>query len=273
MSDARPRLIRIDLSPPEFIHVPQAPRIERHAILSRAPGNEWHMSGVSGLREGVRVGVSNHTWSHLDAPYHLLPDGPTLDRIDPRRYLAVRTRVVDLTSTTPERRETIEGIGYHTRIAREDLPSALDGFDAVLFVTGFSATYAAGYPMRPGADEHYPNITEEAAEQLAGITTLRIVAIDAPSVDKPSNKAIAHRLFLGRRPNPVLLLETLTTERLRAHVRPLPSELLLTIEPLRAFGAQSDGALSSVYAYAAVAGEEAFFRSFVDAIVTARLVS
>ena len=67
-------MIRIDLSPPDFIHVPQAPRIERRTFCTRNAGNEWHMwTAGSVTAEGERLGLSNHTWSHLDAPFHLLP--------------------------------------------------------------------------------------------------------------------------------------------------------------------------------------------------------
>ena len=55
-------LTRYDLSPPDYIHVPQAPRIERPEILRRGGDNEWQMWGVSGVtRDGTRTGVSNHT--------------------------------------------------------------------------------------------------------------------------------------------------------------------------------------------------------------------
>ena len=272
MTQEGPRLIRIDLSPSDFVHVPQAPRIERHPILSRDAVNEWQMWGVSGIgASGERVGLSNHTWSHLDAPYHLLPDGATFNRLDPRSYLALRARVVDLTRTPIERRETIEGVGYHSRIDVPDLPDDLAGFDAVLLITGFSALYASGYPMRAGADAHYPNVTRAAAERLAAERGLHVVGIDAPSVDKPDTNAVAHRILLGRRPVPVLLLETLTAERLVRAVRPLPRELLLTVEPVRAFGPEPDGALSSVYGYIPAAGEEEFYGRFVDAMRTATL--
>ena len=138
------RLIRIDLSPRDYIHVPQAPRIERSPIARRGPTNEWHMWGVYGVNQaGDRVGISNHTWSHLDAPFHLLPDGAGFDRLDPRRYLALRTRVVDLADTGPERRETIHGVNYHSRIDVADLPSDLEGSEAVLLATGFSALYGS----------------------------------------------------------------------------------------------------------------------------------
>jgi kynurenine formamidase len=270
----RERLVRIDLSPPVFIHVPQAPRVERRTFLERGAANEWHMSAVCGVgAKGEQVGLSNHTWSHVDAPFHLLPDGATFDALDPRQYLALRTRVVDLTASADAgRRETVAGVGYHTRIAPDDLPADAAEFDAVFFVTGFSALYASGYPMSAGADAHYPNITAEAAVQLAAHRGLRLVAIDAPSVDKPETNAAAHRTLLGRRP-PVLLLETLTAERLGRAGTPLPREVLLTIEPVRAFGPGQDGALASVFAYAAAEGEEAFFGEFVRAMRTARIVT
>lgn len=268
------RLVRIDLSPPDYIHVPQAPRIERSPILRRGPGNEWQMWGVYGVNAaGDRVGLSNHTWSHLDAPFHLLPAGASFDHLDPRHYLALRTRLVDLAHTGAERRETIDGVDYHSRIDLPDLPTDLEGFDAVLFATGFSALYARRYPMTDGADAHYPNVTADAARCLAGVGTLKVAAIDGPSFDKADTDAIAHRILLGRQPEPVLLLETLTIHRLRRHYgAALPREVLLTVEPLRALGSvRQDGALSSVYAWAPQPGHEAFFGEFAEAMRTAAL--
>jgi kynurenine formamidase len=269
-------LIRIDMSPPDFVHVPQAPRIERRPILSRTAENEWHMWGVYGVNEsGERVGLSNHTWSHLDAPYHLLPDGASFDRLDPGHYLVLRTRLVDLLLTgAPGRRERVDGVEVHSEIDVPDLPPDLGGCDAVLFATGFSALYSRGYPMRPRADETYPHITAAAATHLAALRTLKLVAIDAPSVDKPETHAAAHRILLGRQPDPVLLLETLTLERMRRRFPDaLPAELLLTVEPLRALGdVHQDGALSSVFAYLPVPGAEAQFDTFVEALRTAVLV-
>ena len=268
------RLVRIDLSPTDYIHVPQAPRIERSPIFSRGPGNEWQMWGAYGVTEaGDRVGLSNHTWSHLDAPFHLLPSGASFDHLDPRHYLALRTRVVDLAQTAPERRETIHGVDYHSRIDLPDLPTDLEGFDAVLFATGFSALYGRRYPMTEGADAHYPHVTADAARCLAAVRSLKVAAIDGPSFDKPETNAMAHRILLGRQPEPVLLLETLTVERLRRHYgTTLPKEVLLTIEPLRALGSvRQDGALSSVYAWAPQHGHEAFFEQFVEAMCSAAL--
>lgn len=266
-------MIRIDLSPPEFIHVPQAPRIERRTFCTRTPDNEWHMwTAGSVTAEGERLGLSNHTWSHLDAPFHLLPQGPTFEHLDPRHYLALDARVVDLTASAPDRRETVDGVNYHTRIDVADLPADLDAVEAVLFVTGFAALYATKYPMQPGADAHYPHVTREAAERLAALPGLRVAGIDGPSFDKPDTNATAHRVLLGKTPSPILLLETLTFERLRARIAPLPSRVLLTIEPLRAFGHDADGALSSVYAYAATPGEEAEFAAFSKALRSATLI-
>jgi kynurenine formamidase len=259
------QLIRVDLSPSEYVHVPQAPKIVRRPILSRGGENEWEMWGVLGLSDaGEYLGISNHTWSHIDAPYHLLADGASLDQIDPRSYLASRARVVDLTRSDPERREAVDGIEYHTCIDIADLPDSIQGYDALLFITGFGALIDRGYPMSAGADHHYPNLTKEAAERIASSESIRLVGIDSPSFDKPEAKAIAHRILLGRRPKPILLLETLTCERLRQALDPLPTEVLLTVEPLRAYGERPDGALASVYAYTAPEADLAQFNTFVE---------
>jgi kynurenine formamidase len=257
-------ICRVDLSPAEYAHVPQAPRIERRVILARDDANPWQMRGVVGLDAGGRaLGVSNHTWSHVDAPFHRLASGPTLDRIAPAHYLASRTRVVDLTaSASPARRETVRGIGYHSLIDEADLPGDLDGYEAVLFVTGFGPLIEQGYPMTEDADYHYPSLTAAAATRLAAVDSIRLVAMDSPTVDKPAADGIAHVTLLGRAPTPVLLVETLTCERLRRAATPLPVDGLLTVEPLRAFGPDPDGALASVYFYFARDGQQAAFEAF-----------
>jgi hypothetical protein len=110
--------------------------------------------------------------------------------------------------------------------------------------------------MTSAADAHYPSLTETAAHRLAAIGSLRLVALDSPTIDKPQADGIAHVVLLGRQPAPVLLVESLTCERLRRAVIPLPRDVLLTVEPLRAFGPSPDGALASVYAYCADLGSE-----------------
>jgi kynurenine formamidase len=255
---------RVDLSPAEYTHVPQAPRIARRVLLARDATNPWQMRGVLGTDAvGDPTGVSNHTWSHVDAPFHRLAAGATLDRIRPAHYLASRTRVVDLTaSAVPGRRETIRGVDYHTLIDAADLPDDLDGYEALLFVTGFGPLIEQGYPMTDGADYHYPSVTAAAATRLAATASLRLIALDSPTVDKPDADGIAHVILLGRTPDPVLLVETLTCERLRRAAAPLPADGLLTVEPLRAFGPDPDGALASVYFYFARAGQQAAFETF-----------
>ncbi|MGH9765235.1 MAG: cyclase family protein [Blastocatellia bacterium] len=258
------QLIRVDLSPSDYVHVPQAPRIERRAIFARDGDNEWEMSGVVGIgAAGECLGISNHTWSHIDAPYHLLADGASLDEIDPRQYLASRARVIDLTQTDCDRSEIIDGIRYHSRIDVVDLPEDFAEYDALLFITGFGALIDRGFPMTARADHHYPNVTREAAERICTFESVGLVGIDSPSFDKPETNAAAHRMLLGRKPSPVLLLETLTCERLRAAIEPLPREVLLTVEPLRAFGPRPDGALASVYAYASANNDDPQFEAFV----------
>lgn len=273
----QPGIVRIDLSPSDYVYVPQAPRIERRPIFARDSQNEWEMWGVLGVGEsGEQLGISNHTWSHLDAPYHLISDGASLDEIDPMDYLVSMARVVDLSVSDSSRRETIGDIEYHSRIDVSDLPTDLRekrDCDALLFVTGFGALIDKGFPMTCGADEHYPNLTQDAAELVASLTHIKLVAIDSPSFDKPETKAIAHRILLGRRPKPVLLLETLTCERLRGAFPTLPKRVLLTAEPLRAYGEKPDGALASAFAYAAFSSDQGLFDVFAEGMRSARLVT
>jgi kynurenine formamidase len=271
------KLLKVDLSPSDYVYVPQAPRIERRPIFTRDGQNEWEMWGVLGIgQSGEQLGISNHTWSHLDAPYHLIADGLGLDEIDPKHYLASLTRVIDLSNSDSSRRESIDGVEYHSRIDVADLPSDLEAAardcDALLFITGFGALIDKGFPMGVGADDHYPNLTQEAAERVAGLPHINLVAIDSPSFDKPETNAIAHRILLGRKPKPVLLLETLTCERLRRAVHPLPSDLLLTAEPLRAYGKNPDGALASVFAYVPAANGVERFGEFVDLMRGAEVI-
>ena len=275
MSSHAAPICRVDLSPADYAHVPQAPRIERRIILARDATNPWQMRGVVGLDAGGHaLGVSNHTWSHVDAPFHRLAGGATLDRVAPAHYLASRTRVVDLTaSAAAARRETIRGVDYHSLIDASDLPADLDGYDALLFVTGFGPLIEQGFPMTDGADYHYPSLTAAAATRLAAATSLRLIAMDSPTVDKPDADGVAHVTLLGRTPSPVLLVETLTCERLRRAATPLPVEGLLTVEPLRAFGPDPDGALASVYFYFARTGQESAFETFSKTLREATLAS
>ncbi|HKF58488.1 MAG TPA: cyclase family protein [Blastocatellia bacterium] len=273
----QPAIVRIDLSPSDYVYVPQAPRIERRPIFARDGQNEWEMWGVLGIgQSGEQLGISNHTWSHLDAPYHLISDGASLNEIDPMDYLVSMARVVDLSVSDSSRRETIGGIDYHSRIDVSDLPADLGeerDCDAVLFVTGFGALIDKGFPMTGGADEHYPNLTQDAAELVASLSHIKLVAIDSPSFDKPETNAIAHRILLGRRPKPVLLLETLTCERLRGEFPTLPKRVLLTAEPVRAYGEKPDGALASAFAYAAVSSDQGPFDLFAEGMRSARLIT
>jgi kynurenine formamidase len=275
---APPGIVRVDLSPSDYVYVPQAPRIERRPIFARDDQNEWEMWGVIGVGEsGEQLGISNHTWSHLDAPYHLIADGASLDEIDPADYLVSMARVVDLSVSDSSRREAIDGIEYHSRIDVSDLPADLEvetkGCDALLFVTGFGALIEKGFPMTARADEHYPNLTQDAAELVASLTHIKLAAIDSPSFDKPETKAIAHRILLGRRPKPVLLLETLTCERLRSAFGTLPKRVLLTAEPLRAYGKKPDGALASAFAYAPITRDDVAFQAFAESLLSVRLVT
>jgi arylformamidase len=58
---------------------PGDPPFKREQLLSIANGEIANMASVS---------FCLHTGTHLDAPYHVLPDGQRLHEIDPRRFIS-----------------------------------------------------------------------------------------------------------------------------------------------------------------------------------------
>ena len=86
-------LTRYDLSPPDYVHVPQAPRIERPEILRRGGDNEWQMWGVAGVtRDGERTGCPTTPGRTSMRRFTFWATGPTFERLDPRHYSGGRCR-------------------------------------------------------------------------------------------------------------------------------------------------------------------------------------
>ncbi len=132
-----------------------------------------------------RVSCLTHTGTHMDAPYHFLEDGLTVDRIPPERLVG-RAVVLDL-------RRDLAGplIGLDT--VKRHWPEAVAP-EIVLLETGWSHGRA---PSRRYLYE-FPGISPEAAEWIAG-KGVRGVGIDTLGIDPFSNaKFEAHKVLLGR---------------------------------------------------------------------------
>jgi arylformamidase len=133
------------------------------------------------------LGMYSHTGTHIDAPAHMLPGAPTLDRLGIDRFVG-RGRVVDVSAMGGT------GIGV---AALADLQDA----EFVLFHTGWAQywgeeRYFAGFPV----------LAPEAARWLAR-RGLKGIGFDAISAD-PVGATFDNHLELFR--SGLVLIENLT---------------------------------------------------------------
>ncbi len=132
-----------------------------------------------------RVSCMTHTGTHMDAPYHFLEDGATVDRIPPERLVG-RAAVLDL-------RKELDGPLIGLELIRRHWPTALRP-EIVLLETGWSHQRA---PSRRYLYE-FPGITPEAAEWIAA-QGIQGIGTDTLGIDPYSNsKFEAHKVLLGK---------------------------------------------------------------------------
>jgi kynurenine formamidase len=131
------------------------------------------------------LSLGTHTGTHVDAPAHVVPDGPTVDEL-PLELFAGPAVVLDVRG--------FPAVG-------PDLLGAAAGARIVLLRTGWDEQ--AGTP----AEFEHPHLTPAAARFLRS-SGVRTVGIDAASVDGPGTLA-AHRVLLGDRADPGVVVENL----------------------------------------------------------------
>ena len=132
-----------------------------------------------------RISCLTHTGTHMDAPYHFLEDGETVDRISPERLVG-RAAVLDL-------RREISGTLIGPDLVRKHWPTALHP-EIVLLETGWSRQRA---PDRRYLYD-FPGLTPEAAAWIAD-QGIRGVGTDTLGIDPFSNaKFEAHKVLLKR---------------------------------------------------------------------------
>jgi arylformamidase len=118
--------------------------------------------------------MSTHTGTHIDAPFHYLKTGNTIDTI-PFSHIMGTCRVLDVTSAG-------------SRITANHLKGRLDGIDRLLLKTSFSGT--------DGFDEIYPSLTTDAARLITGCD-VKCVGIDSPSIESYRCDGTVHRELLS----------------------------------------------------------------------------
>lgn len=124
--------------------------------------------------------ISTHFGTHVDAPFHFIPDGTTVDKLDVD--LLVGPCVV------------AEALGADQLVTPAHLESQIpDGTARVLIKTINSERYLHD----PVFHKEFVALSAEAVEWLLS-KGVRLIGIDYYSIAPYSNPTPVHRLFLGR---------------------------------------------------------------------------
>jgi kynurenine formamidase len=186
--------------------------------------------------------ISEHCGTHVDAPYHFVKDGLTVDRI-PLTQLITSVKVVDITAACVKDRD------YQLSVtdlqAFEEKHSMLNSCDVLFIRTGWhihwkegNASYfgtstvsneAAKEDEKSASALSFPGISVEAAQLLVE-RGIKGVGLDSPSLDygKSSDFAV-HRLLLS---NGIIGIENLNEEIVNLP----PSGAVVMIMPLKIVG-------------------------------------
>jgi arylformamidase len=152
------------------------------------------ISRVFDLAKGDQATVSQicmgvHTGTHIDAPAHFIPDGDTIDIIDPT-ILCGRALIVDVEDADAITAEVLEKLSIPPAVER------------LLFRTGNSLFWAA---EPPEFKRNFVAISEDGAQWLA-TREIRLVGIDYLSVAPFSEPIATHNILLA---NNIVVVEGL----------------------------------------------------------------
>jgi arylformamidase len=138
--------------------------------------------------------LSSHTGTHVDAPFHFLPNGSKIHQINPGRFL--RDARLIRVRAGPRYAITKSDIVSH-----EEKFGRIEDYSTIVFATGWNDKLD-----KVGFFEENPGLSVSAARYLVSKKT-NLVGIDSPSIDVGSNKKFsAHHILLKGN---VLILENL----------------------------------------------------------------
>ncbi|KZT22526.1 putative cyclase [Neolentinus lepideus HHB14362 ss-1] len=140
-------------------------------------------------KDGINVStltLGSHTGTHIDAPYHFLPDGLRVDQVD-LSLLVGPAVLVDVLGKQPR-----------SKITWDDLKPYVTRFEkgvVVILHTGWSKYW--GQPQY----RHHPSLDRDAARKIMA-TGVRVIGVDALSPDEMPFPGEAdcfdvHRVILG----------------------------------------------------------------------------
>jgi arylformamidase len=184
------------------------------AELPTFPGDpSFRLESTHRLQDGgaynvAQLSLGTHTGTHVDAPFHFLPDGATVDDL-PLEILLGKARVVDLGG-----RDAVDRADLEAADLREDLRVLLK-------------TRNSGQLRQQAFQEDYVYLTPDAATYLAQVG-IKLVGFDYLSIEKfGSRDFAAHRALLEAG---VVIVEGLDLSDVE------PGEYDMTCLPLRIAG-------------------------------------
>ncbi len=155
----------LDLSHPISAEIPVYPGTPHPSLQTLA------IDGAPEIKE-TRLELSSHTGTHVDAPLHMLPQGPGLDEMTIDKFFGLAL-LVDVSHLRGKTIELKFLRSFGERLA-----------DAKFLV------FQTGYQQLWGKEDYlhdFPVMTEEAAQWLSGFD-LNGVGVDAISVDPIDSK-------------------------------------------------------------------------------------
>jgi arylformamidase len=178
-----------------------------------------------GFRE-TEISMFSHTGTHIDAPAHMLTDGPTLDELEVEQFIG-RAIILDFSNLSQKVIELKDIVIYEEKIKKADF---------IIIKTGWDKYW--------GSKNYYkkfPALSDEAAQWIVEFK-LKGIGIDAISVDAmDSVKFTVHKTLLHNR---IIIIENLTNlsaiekESFILSVMPLKNKLA-DGSPVRAIAIES----------------------------------
>jgi arylformamidase len=140
----------------------------------------------------MRFTMSSHHGTHIDAPYHIIADGKTLDQFPASKFVGKALKV-------DCRKVKDLNISKDLLLRFEN---TLSQIDFLILHTGWSERWGT-----PAYEEHFPVLSREAAEWLTSFS-LKGIGMDTFSIDQIDSADFEnHNIVLGKE---ILIIENLT---------------------------------------------------------------
>lgn len=171
----------IDLSHPLISN--QIPACEGHPVYNACCIQSIAQGDVSNIHS---LTIGTHTGTHIDAPYHFLNDGITVDQLDLSLLAAVPVVIADMRTKKAREAITWEDLERYEGRLRKGI--------ALLLCTGWSRHWC-----KPVYSQH-PFLDPKAARKILE-RGVKVVGVDAMSpdeiTDETGDSTLVHGIILG----------------------------------------------------------------------------